>query len=157
MSSYLQKKPTYHICSRRAERNSCRSRTLANIRVACAHVNKPCDSIECQYENMQRVYMIGTIVENCPEKFGICWGTEGDQRNMTTLNEEIIDDIVQTSVLYHLWGNGLEVPCRYRFVAKRRLIKKLEGLLQNQVTTSYIPYKTGFLLITRSLINATLD
>ena len=31
-------------------------------------------------------------------------------------------------------GNGLEVPCRYRFVAKRRLIK-LEGLLQNQVTT----------------------
>ena len=31
--------------------------------------------------------------------------------------------------------NRLEVPCRYRFVAKRRLIKKLEGLLQNEVTT----------------------
>ena len=29
----------------------------------------------------------------------------------------------------------MEVPCRYRFVAKRWLIKKLEGLLQNQVTT----------------------
>ena len=28
-----------------------------------------------------------------------------------------------------------EVPCRYRFVAKRQLIKP-EGLLQNQVTTS---------------------
>ena len=28
-------------------------------------------------------------------------------------------------------GNRLEVPCRYRSVAKRRLIKKLEGLLQN--------------------------
>ena len=27
------------------------------------------------------------------------------------------------------------MPCRYRFVAKRQLIK-LEGLLQNQVTTS---------------------
>ena len=27
----------------------------------------------------------------------------------------------------------MEVPCRYRFVAKRLLIK-LEGLLQNQVT-----------------------
>ena len=32
--------------------------------------------------------------------------------------------------------NGLEVPCRYRFVAKWRLFKKLESLLQNQVTAS---------------------
>ena len=32
-------------------------------------------------------------------------------------------------------GNGLEVPRRYRFVAKQRLIK-LEGWLQNQVTAS---------------------
>ena len=32
-------------------------------------------------------------------------------------------------------GNGLEVPCRYRFEAKQRLIK-LEGLLQPQVTAS---------------------
>ena len=32
-------------------------------------------------------------------------------------------------------GNGLEVPCKYRFVAMWRLIK-LEGLLQNQVTAS---------------------
>ena len=33
-------------------------------------------------------------------------------------------------------GNGLEVPCTYRFVAKRRLVKKLEVLLQNRVTAS---------------------
>ena len=31
-------------------------------------------------------------------------------------------------------GNGLEVPFRYHFVAKWQLIKKMEGLCQNQVT-----------------------
>ena len=46
-----------------------------------------------------------------------------------------------------------ETDWRYHFVAKWQLIKKLEGLLQNQVTA----YKTGFLLITRSLINAALN
>ena len=35
--------------------------------------------------------------------------------------------------------------CRYHFVAKRRLIKKLEGLLQNQVTASQFFIKLAFL------------
>jgi len=32
-------------------------------------------------------------------------------------------------------GNGLEVPCMYRFVAKQWLIKNLEVLLQPHVAT----------------------
>ena len=122
------------------ERNSRRSRILAaaNIRVARAHVNKPCDSIEWQYQNMQRVY-------SSRELSGEVWHL---LRHGGRSTYEVIER--------RKGGNGLEVPCRYRFAAKRRLIKKLEGLLQNQVTASY-NYSFGFLLITQSLINAALD
>ena len=60
--------------------------------------------------------MIGTVVESCPEKFGIFLRPGGRSTC------EVIGRRKR--------GNGLEVPCRYRFVAKWRLIKKLEGLLQ---------------------------
>ena len=61
------------------------------------------------------------------------------------------------------------MPCRYRFVTKRRLIK-LEGLLLNQVTASQffvnliklafldaLTITKDFILRTLSLINAALD
>ena len=63
------------------------------------------------------------FLENCPEKFEAQSETIGRRKR----------------------GNGLEVPCRHRFVvAKQWLIKEPEGLLQNQVTASVI-LQTGFL------------
>ena len=34
-----------------------------------------------------RVYMMVVFLQSCPEKFGIVWGTEGDQR-VKSLEEE---------------------------------------------------------------------
>ena len=98
---------------------------MANFRVARAHVNKPCDSIEWQYQNMQRVY-------SSRELSGEVWHL---LRHGGRSTFEVIGRRKR--------GNGWEVPCRYRFVAKWRLLKKLEGLLQNQVTAPY-NYFFGF-------------
>ena len=86
-------------------------------------------------KNMQRVYTRGIVVSSC-----------------TIRVDEIIGHVPRElfiEVRHFLrhrgrstcevtgrrrCGNGLELPCSYHFVAKQWLIKKLEGLLQSQVT-----------------------
>jgi len=46
-------------------------------------------------------------------------------------------------------GNGLEVPCVYRFVGKRKLIEKLEDLLPPDITCPILPILSLFLFISR--------
>ena len=90
-----------------AEQNSRRSLILpvANIGVARVHMNKPHD--------LNGNIKIGTVVWHLS-------GTEGDPR-VKSLEEQKKPEETD-------WRCRVR---RYHFVAKRQLIKKLEGLLQN--------------------------
>ena len=112
-----------HRTSGHAEQNSRRSRILAtaNIRVAHAHHEQTSCLKWCVSNgNIKWAYTI-CIQESTLSR---------EVRHLLRYGGRSSCEIVERK----RW-NGLEVPCRYSFVAKRQLIK-LKGLLQNQATAS---------------------
>ena len=130
-----------HRTYRRAEQNSRYSRivAVANIRVACAHVNKLCDLIEWQYQNMQSLsihYRYST--------------RELSGEVVTFVKAQKAINVGKRKRI----GGAVQVPlCSKAAVHGSRSWKAKSP----HPIFFFQSYKMGFLLITWSLINATLN